>query len=87
MNDCGRFHFVADMNADGAFTISDVWLWLERLYLLPSNGTVAFFQDDRPLASFFEITCATGQSWGGAIFSFFVWFIVFGIVAAMLEGR
>ena len=78
MNDyCGRFHFALDMNGDSAFTISDVWLMFEFVWLLPAKVVVHIVHESPPLATFFEVDCQTGNSWGGGAFSVFVWGVVF----------
>jgi hypothetical protein len=87
MNDyCGRFRFAVDMNGDSAFTISDVWLMLEYGWLLPAKVVVGWIHAIPNLATFFEVDCQTGEGWGGGIFSFFVWGVVFliawGVVVA-----
>jgi hypothetical protein len=81
---CKRFYFAADMNADLAFTISDVWLLSKQAWLLPAKGVVALLHEHDDWASFFEITCATGEGAGGAIFSLFAWMIVLPLAAALL---
>ena len=71
---CGRFHLVIDMNGDGVFSISDVWLMLKFLWLLPAKVVVSLALAYPGLATFFEINCSTGESWGGGIFSLVAWF-------------
>ena len=34
------WYFSADMNADGAVTIADVWLWLQWLFFYPGDFIV-----------------------------------------------
>jgi len=79
------------MNGDGVVSISDVGLLVKQIWLIPSNLVVGFLHENPQLTTFFEIDCSTGQSYGGAIFSLFVWFITFGIVAfwiaAALENK
>lgn len=86
MNDfCGRFHFAKDMNGDLAFSISDVWLIIYYIWLLPAKLVIGIAHNTDWMATFFEINCSTGESWGGGIFSLFVWFIIFGIIGIMQE--
>lgn len=73
---CGRFTLAADMNLDGAVTISDVGLWIEWLYRLPATVVVGLAEQSPGIARFFEITCATGQGAGGVIFASVVWFFL-----------
>ena len=87
MNDyCGRFHLVKDMNGDSVFSVSDVSLIIEYLWLLPAKAAVALIQSSEGLASFFEISCSTGASWGGGIFSLFGWLIILSILVAVLDS-
>lgn len=83
---CGRFFIAADMNGDLAFTISDVWLIGKFIWLLPAKAVIGVLHSTPEFATFFEIGCGTGEGWGGAIFSFFVWFIVLAITGLAMEG-
>lgn len=76
VDSCERFHFVKDMNGDGVFSISDVWLAIEVVWLLPAKMVVSMAQLSPTLATFFEINCSTGESWGGGIFSLVWWSLV-----------
>lgn len=80
---CGRFHFVKDMNGDGVFSISDVWLVIEVIWLLPAKVAVSVAQMSPALTTFLEINCSTGESWGGGIFSLITWYLV---LLGMLHG-
>lgn len=73
---CERFHLVKDMNGDAVFSISDVWLIIEFIWLLPAKVVVSIAQMSPTLATFFEINCSTGESWGGGIFSSVAWLLV-----------
>jgi len=80
MNNPRLWHFVADMNLDGSFTISDVWLWFKWLYFYPGDGLVYLFLNKTPsIADFFEMTTS---SYGG-VFSGVVSLVFFGIVSAV----
>ncbi len=83
---CGRFFIVMDMNGDLAFTISDVWLIGKFIWLLPAKVVIGVLHSIPQFAAFFEIGCGTGEGWGGAIFSLFVWFIVYAIAGVAIEG-
>lgn len=74
---CGRYYFAEDMNGDGVFTITDVGKIIEFIWFLPAKVGVSALESQPQLASFLEINCNTGTSWGAGIFSFIVWFIVF----------
>lgn len=82
---CGRFHLVKDMNNDGVFSITDVWQIIEFIWLLPAKAAIAIIQNNPKIATFLEIDCATGTSWGGGIFSFFAWCMLLGIIASIIE--
>ena len=83
---CGRFYFAQDMNGDGIFSISDIWLMIKYVWLLPSRAVVSFFHSNRDWARFFEIDCSTGESFGGFLFSLVAWFFVLCMVAGLLSG-
>lgn len=83
---CKRFHFALDMNGDLAFTISDAELLFKQAWMLPAKAVVALLHEDRKLASFFEISCATGEGWAGAIFSFFGWFLLFALIVGVADA-
>lgn len=83
---CQRFHIVKDMNGDLLFSISDVWLIIKFIWLLPAKAVVSLIENNSKWAAFFEINCSTGESWGGGMFSLVGWFVIFvGIVAVLSE--
>lgn len=84
-NSCDRFHFVKDMNGDFVFSISDVWLMIEYIWLLPVKVAVNLAHNHPPMATFFEIDCSTGESWGGGISSLFLWIIILVFYAWVLD--
>ena len=75
---CERFRFVTDMNRDGAFTISDVWLLAKTGWLLPSNFWMIPLHEIASVAAFLEVECSTGQGVGGALFSLLMWASIVG---------
>ena len=81
---CNRFYFVKDMNDDLVFSISDVWLFCENIFLLPAKAVVFGAEHIEWARNFFELTCNTGESWGGGIFSIFGWFVA---LAILLDNR
>ncbi len=83
---CGRFNFTTDMNLDGAFTVSDVWLVAKQILILPSNLIIAANEQFPQLVNFFEIDCGTGNGYGSIIFSLFAWWIIF-TVASFFDGN
>lgn len=74
---CGRFSFSWDMNADGLVTISDILLLVDFFFRIPVKITLEIVANVPSIATFFEINCLTGEGWGGAIFSAFLWLVVF----------
>lgn len=74
---CGRFSFFWDMNADGLVTISDVLKLVDFFFRIPVKITFEIVAYAPSVATFFEINCLTGEGWGGAIFSVFLWIVVF----------
>lgn len=85
---CGRFRFVNDMNGDFMLTLSDVWLRIKFIWLLPAKVGASFVHSNPTLTDFFEINCSTGESWGGGIFSLAVWcFITFLILSKFRNKR
>jgi hypothetical protein len=82
---CGRFFLATDMNGDFLFTISDVWLIAKFIWLLPSKAVVGLLHNSPEIATFFEIGCSTGEGFGGAVFSFFAWFIGLLLIGIAIE--
>ncbi len=70
---CNRFRFAWDMNGDLAFTVSDVWLLVKAIFLLPATASTSVLHRFEATAVFFEIDCHTGQGIGGAIVSLMLW--------------
>lgn len=83
---CQRFHIVKDMNGDLVFTISDVWLMIKFIWLLPAKAVAGLMQSSPEWAAFFEIACSTGESWGGGIFSLVGWFVILALVVGFLDA-
>jgi hypothetical protein len=81
---CGRLRFFADVNGDGRITITDVIGWAKFLYFAPAQLVMALFDEAEPLRRFFETDCSTGTSFGGAVFSLFVWLMVWAFAAVAL---
>lgn len=83
---CGRFYFAKDMNGDFVFTISDVWLMIKFVWLLPAKIAMTLIESNPQLVTFLESNCTTGDSWGAGIFSLFAWFAVMVSVIAILDA-
>ncbi len=83
--------FRRDMNYDGLFTVSDVWLWLPLvrewvvwLFFLPGNTLIwASLKYQAGLATFLEINTEFYNGWITGIVSAIVWLFVFVIVIAL----
>jgi hypothetical protein len=73
------------MNRDLAITISDVWLIAKFIFLLPAKLIVGLVHSTPSWAKFFEVDCGTGESYGGALFSFFVWWFCYVLIAEFLK--
>lgn len=82
---CGYFRLAQDMNNDGKFSISDIWQIIEFVWLVPAKGAMYLITNYLPLAEFLEIDCFTGTSWGGGIFSLFVWLLVLVYLVGVIE--
>lgn len=75
-----------DMNADGAATISDVWLWVQWFYLLPGDYLVIGVMKFLPaVAQFLEIGPDSLAGWGAGIVSGIFWLLVLAIYG-LAEG-
>jgi hypothetical protein len=73
-----QWKFVADMNLDGAVTISDVIAWLGWLFCYPGDTVIFFLMARLPsLAQFFEIDYTSYHGWLSAFISLVVWMGVF----------
>jgi len=81
---CGRFRFAWDMNADLAFSISDLWLLAQALYLLPATALTSALHSIDATATFFEVSCSTGQGLGGFALSTVAWFTALVLLQEVL---
>lgn len=87
MNDlCNRFYFAKDMNGDFVFTISDVWLMIKFVWLLPAKIAMRIVDSSPQLVTFLESNCNTGDSWGAGIFSLFAWFAAILMFIQILDA-
>lgn len=73
----------SDMNFDGIYTISDVWLQAKWIFCLPGNLMLNLIMDSPGWRAFWEVTPASCSGIGTAVFSFFVWFILLGMLGAI----
>lgn len=67
-----QWHFVADMNRDGALTPGDAWLWLEWLFFLPGDAFIARI-GPTPLGALLELTPASFGTTTSAVLSGVLW--------------
>ena len=81
-----RFSFVMDMNADGVFTISDLWEWFKWLYFAPGD-LAAIFLMNTSLGNFLEVNFNTLSGVSSGIFSFFAWLVLFLWAVSALDGN
>jgi len=82
---CGLFRFSKDMNADQVFSITDVWLIIKFIWLLPAKIIMFLVHNSPKLSAFFEVDCSTGNSWGGGIFALFGWIVIIFVVGWILS--
>lgn len=75
----GRWFLNQDMNCDGEFTISDVWLWFEWAFFLPGDGLLWLIMQHEHLATFLEVSAATYSGWFSGIVSAIGWLIAWGL--------
>lgn len=86
----GRFRFVADMNADGAYTISDVWLQVKWIFFAPGDGIICFIGSAPNLAEFFEISYSSFGNAFSATIGALVWpfaILILYVIAVGSLGR
>ena len=82
-----QWAFIADMNHDGAVTISDVGLWLKWLYFYPGDLLHYSILSLAPgVAQFLELSPSSYGGWGSGIVSAFVWMIVLPMLAIFLAA-
>lgn len=77
--DSDRWQFSRDMNRDGVFTISDIWLWFQWIFFLPGDALLAATMSNQWLATFLEITPLNYGGWLSGIVSAIAWVILLGI--------
>jgi hypothetical protein len=84
--DLRLWSFFADMNGDGAVTISDVWLWFKWLYFYPGDGLLYAVMSGAPkIAYFFELSSVSYGGGFSGVVSFFAWLIVLGVLGAAAD--
>ncbi len=65
-----------DMNVDGQFTLSDVWLWIVHLYFLPGDAVLWLLLTYTPgLATFLELGPSSYQGLFTAMVAGTIWLV------------
>lgn len=72
------------MNGDYVYTISDLWLQIKTVYLLPTNFLVDAALPSSPLARFLELDCWSAHGFVGAILSAYLWWVILMMVGGLL---
>jgi hypothetical protein len=84
-----RWHFAADMNGDGVFTIADVWLMVKYVYFAPGDAIIFAHMTDPELPTLltlFEPDASWLYGWASGVLSGLVWFVVLWIIAAHIRS-
>ena len=72
------WHFAWDMNADGLFTISDVWLLIKQVFYLPGDSLLFLILVERPgTATFLELSTANSHGFLTGVDSAISWIVLF----------
>lgn len=83
-----QWEFIADMDYNGAVTVSDVWLWVKWLYFLPGDFIIRIFLEENKLSNlstFLEISVASyGGFWSGVV-SFIIWFMLLNLILEVMQ--
>lgn len=79
-----RFRLVADMNRDGAFTISDIWAWFKYVFFAPGDLVIGLLYGS-PAGRFLEIDLSALNGVGSGVLSFFVWVFVWAVIQNALQ--
>ena len=83
-----RWVIAMDMNCDGAFTISDVKLWLLWLFFVPGDGLLWLLMQFPEAAVFLELMPDAYGGWFSGIVSAIGWLIaliVLGSIAVAIK--
>lgn len=79
-----RWYLTSDPNADGLFTISDVWLWIKWFYFAPGDILI-YVATQVGLGTFFELGPHSYGNWFSAIVGIPFAFI-FGLALLLCLG-
>ncbi len=80
------WEFVADMNSDGAFTMSDIVEILIQLFFLPGDSLLFLILNYLPKATeFFELSYDDYHGMLAGFVSFIVWIFLLPIVVSVIK--
>lgn len=74
-----QWRFLADMNADGLVTASDLPLWAKWWYFVPGDAVIAQFGTTK-FGQFLELTPASLGSPTSAVISALLWLLALSLV-------
>jgi hypothetical protein len=74
--------FAKDMNFDGIYTITDLWLQAVWIFCLPGNLLLNLIMSEPSWRTFWEVSPASCSNAGTAVFSFMAWFVLLSILGA-----
>lgn len=80
-----QWALVWDMNYDGVFSISDVWLWFKWLYFYPGDLVMYVILQAPKLATFLEMTSDSFFGVASGVISGFVWLLLYVVIALQLD--
>jgi hypothetical protein len=73
-----------DMNFDGAFTITDIWLFLKSLFFYPGDYLIMHFINTG-IGKFFEFSANDYGGFVSGLASFFAWLFIIFLPFGLLE--
>ncbi|MBN9370970.1 hypothetical protein [Hydrogenophaga sp.] len=86
MFQCQNFLPRADMNGDQIYTITDLWLQIKAIWLIPGNVGLEVLASVPGAVQFLELDCWSASGFIGAIVSGYLWGLVIMIVGSILMG-
>ncbi len=80
------WEFVADMNSDGAFTISDIVAILMQLFFLPGDSLLFLILNHLPKATeLLELSYDNYHGMFAGIVSFIIWVFLLPIIVNVIK--
>jgi len=76
-----------DMNFDGLYTVTDLWLQIVWIFTLPGNLAINVILSDARWRTFFEVTPLSCGGAGAAVFSLFAWMFLFSLISTFISER